>query len=255
MQRWKGLERKRQTPSAQPSQHVPITAALKQSPARGFCWRAGGAERERDRRREILEICCDGRGAIKGEQRGGERVAVVYEKVGDRWKLGTKERERKANEGTNQSESENIGAPEVAGREKERDSSTLQWALVRDDQSAKLSWVNKQGPSLQVQFLPWLSTANTHRPNLYTQCVPHLLIWKLENLRLIPICCTQLSAAHQNRKNSGLSGFFMLQNQSFSEKISLPLVMEVLDHPIQSTNFRNIIKKKKKIKGLYLWDP
>lgn len=34
----KGSEGKRPTPSAQPSQHVPITAALKQRPARHCFW-------------------------------------------------------------------------------------------------------------------------------------------------------------------------------------------------------------------------
>lgn len=64
MQRWKGSEPKRQAPSAQASQHVPITAALKQSPARRCCWpilRAGG-----DARKEIWK-----RGKWEGVRPGG----------------------------------------------------------------------------------------------------------------------------------------------------------------------------------------
>lgn len=156
IQRWKGSEGKTQTPSAQPSQHVPITAALKQSPARRCFWPilgAGGDERKRFERGKT------GGGVLREAHERGEGESRAERGQGDNlfiWERGRlikteNERERKGQWGHKPVRKWEHWS--TRGK-KEREGSTLQWAIVRDDQSATLSWVNKQGPGLQVQFLP-----------------------------------------------------------------------------------------------------
>lgn len=72
-----------------------------------------------------------------------------------KWDKDREQEREMASVGINQLESENMSTHEAEEGGKKREGSTLQWAgLVRADQSLTLSCFNKQGPSLQVQFLP-----------------------------------------------------------------------------------------------------
>lgn len=67
------LRGKRQTPSARPSQHVPITAALKQRPAKTLL--SGPSREQEETRKEIKKRGEKQRGAWPGKHMGrkGER--------------------------------------------------------------------------------------------------------------------------------------------------------------------------------------
>lgn len=147
------------------------------------------------------------------------------------WK-GKNERggQKRANGGRNHLESENTEAQEVAERGKGRGGSTLQWALVRDDQSATLSWVNKQeARSASPVPAPIIQYKHTHRQK-YIQCDLELLIWKLENQRLIPTCCTLhfLLLIKTEKTPPSLSIFHASESKPVSSQtVSFPAVEEI----------------------------
>lgn len=81
--RWKGSRSKRQTLSIELSQHVPITAALRQSPDRRFFWpilRAGGDQRKifEGKRRVVYWEKHTVSGEEKSGQNEGGMVTVTY---------------------------------------------------------------------------------------------------------------------------------------------------------------------------------
>lgn len=81
--RWKGSRSKRQTLSTELSQHVPITAALRQSPDGRFFWpipRAGGDQRKifEGKRRVVYWEKHTVSGEEKSGQNEGGMVTVTY---------------------------------------------------------------------------------------------------------------------------------------------------------------------------------
>lgn len=219
MQTWKGSEPKRQTPSEQASQHVPITAALKQSPARRCCWpilRTGG-----DARKEIWK-----RGKWEGVRPGGTWAKGRRKRSrergwkADRFKRDWERRKRPMRASTMQKVRtwEHARVWRGTTREKAAGYSEPLLEMINQQHWAELT---SRGPVCKFSSCPnnppYIHThthAHAHGQNL---CAFRLLIWKLENQRLIPTCCTLhfvLLIKTENR--SCQCGFIMLQNQSQS---------------------------------------
>lgn len=70
--------------------------------------------------------------------------------------------------------------------------------LINQQHWAELT---SRGPAGQFSSCPNNPLRTHTNTRTHTQCVLHLLIWKVENQRLIPTCCTLRSAPHQGRKS------------------------------------------------------
>lgn len=188
MQRWKGSEGKRQSPTAQPSQHVPITAALKPSPARHCFWpilRAGGGERMRFERGKTR-----GGGVLRGTwPRGRRKNGRKYSWfiwVKGRWIKAENDRVKRGQWGHKQVRKWEHWSTRGKKKEKAARYSEPLLELINQLHWAKLT---SRGPVYQFSSCTNNPQLNTQRHTLNILCALQLLLWKLENHRLFTTCC------------------------------------------------------------------